>query len=66
MNVWYFLLKIFPSAAQKLGIVPVLGFTFLEEPQAKYILILYDWANYQITFKAFQMIIKNKQNQNCK
>ena len=31
MNVWYFLLKIFPRAVQKLGTVPVLGFTFSGE-----------------------------------
>ena len=34
MNVWYFLLKIFTKAVQKLGIVPVLVFTFQEKPQA--------------------------------
>ena len=62
MNVWYFLLKIFPSAAQKLGIMPVLVFTFQEDPQAKYIRILYDWTNYKRTFKAIQMIIKNRQS----
>ena len=45
MNVWYFLLKIFPSAVQKLGTVPVLDFNFQEEPQAKKIRILYDLAN---------------------
>ena len=46
MNVWYFLLKIFPSAVQKLGTVPKLVFNFQEEPQAKKIRILYDLANY--------------------
>ena len=66
MNVWYFLLKIIPRAVQKLGIVPVLVFTFQEEPQAKNIRILYDWANSKRAFKAIQMIIKSRQNQNCK
>ena len=61
MNVWYFLLKIIPRAVQKLGIVPVLVFTFQEEPQAKNIRTLYDWANSQRAFKAIQMIIKNRQ-----
>ena len=42
MNVCYFLLKIFPRAVQKLGIVPVLVFSFQEEPQAKEIGNLYD------------------------
>ena len=61
LNVWYFLLKIFPRAVQKLGIVPVLVFTFQEEPQAKTIRILYDWANPQRAFKAIQMIIEKRQ-----
>ena len=60
MNVWYFLLKIFPRAVQKLGTVPVLGFTFQEEPQAKKIRILYDFANSQRAFEATQLIIKNR------
>ena len=47
MNVWYFLLKIFTKAVQKLGIVPVLVFTFQEKPQAKKICILYDLASSQ-------------------
>ena len=42
MNVWYFFAKIFPRADQKLGIVPVLVFSFQEEPQAKEIRNLYD------------------------
>ena len=42
MNVWYFLLKIFPRAVQKLAIVPVLVVFFQEEPQAKEIRNLYD------------------------
>ena len=58
MNVWYFLLKIFPRAVQKLGTVPVLVFTFQEEPQAKKICIL---ANSQKAFEATQLIIKNRQ-----
>ena len=45
-----------------LGIVPVLVFTFQEEPQAKNIRILYDWANSQRAFKAFQMIIKRQKS----
>ena len=61
MIVWYFLLKIFPRAVQKLGIVPVLFFTFRDEPQSKNICILYDWVNSQRAFKAIQMIIKNRQ-----
>ena len=40
-----FFAKIFPRAVQKLGTVPVLVFTFEEEPQAKKIRILYDFAN---------------------
>ena len=66
MNVWYFLLKIIPRAVQKLGIVPVLVFTFQEEPQAKNIRILYDWANSQRAFKAIQMIIKSRQKSKLK
>ena len=42
MNVWYFLLKNFPRAVKKLGIVPVLVFSFQEDPQAKKIRNLYD------------------------
>ena len=61
MNVWYFFAKIFPRTVQKLGIVPVLVFTFQEEPQTKNIRILYDWANSQRAFKAFQVIIRNRQ-----
>ena len=60
MNVWYFLLKIFPRAVQKMGTVPVLGFTFQEEPQAKKIRILYDLANSQRAFEATKLIIKNR------
>ena len=60
MNVWYFLLKIFPRAVQKMGTVPVLGFTFQEEPQAKKIPILYDLANSQRAFEATKLIIKNR------
>ena len=44
MDVWYFLLKIFPRAVPKFGTVPVLVFTFQEEPQAKKIRILYDFT----------------------
>ena len=61
MNVWYFFAKIFPRTVQKLGIMPVLVFTFQEEPKAKNIRILYDWANSQRAFKAIKMIIKNRQ-----
>ena len=60
MNVWYFLLKIFPRAVQKLGIVPVLVFSFQEEPQAKEIRNLFDLANSQRAFEATQLIIKNR------
>ena len=60
MNVWYFLQKIFPRTVQKLGTVPVLGFTFQEEPQAKKIRILYDLANSHRAFEATQLIIKNR------
>ena len=60
MNVWYFLQKIFPRAVQKLGTVPVVGFTFQEEPQAKKIHILYDLANSHRAFEATQLIIKNR------
>ena len=56
-----FLAKIFPRTGQKLGIVPVLVFTFQEEPLAKNIRILYTWAGSQRAFKAIQMIIKNRQ-----
>ena len=56
-----FLLKIFPKAVQKLRTVPVLFFTFQEEPQAKKIRILYDLANSQRVFKSTQLIIKNRQ-----
>ena len=55
-----FFAKIFPRAVQKLGTVPVLGFTFQEEPQAKKIRILYDFANSQRAFEATQLIIKNR------
>ena len=61
MNVWYFLLKIFPRAVQKLGTMPVLVFTFQEEPQAEKICILYDLANSQKAFEATQLIIKKRQ-----
>ena len=62
MNVWYFffLLKILPRAVQKLGTMPVLVFTFQEEPQAKKIRILYDLAKSQRAFEAIQLIIKNR------
>ena len=50
MNVFYFLLKIFLRAVQKLGTVPVLVFTFQEEPQTKKICILYDLANSKTAF----------------
>ena len=60
MNVWYFLLKIFQRAVQNMGTVPVLGFTFQEEPQAKKIHILYDLANSQRAFEATKLIIKNR------
>ena len=56
-----FFAKIFRRTLQKFGIVPVLVFTLQEEPQAKNIHILYDWANSQRAFKAIQMIIKNRQ-----
>ena len=49
------------KSIQKLGIVPVLVFTFQKEPQAKNIRIKYDWTNSQRAFKAIQMIIKNRQ-----
>ena len=61
MYVWYFLLKIFPRAVQKFGIVPVLVFSFQEEPQANEIRNLYDQANSQRAFEAIQLIIKNRQ-----
>ena len=60
MNVWYFLLKIFPRAVQKLETLPMLGLTFQEEPQAKKIRILYDLANSQRAFEATQLITKNR------
>ena len=60
MNVWYFLLKIFPRAVQKLGTLPVLVFTFQEKPQAKKIGILYDLANSQKAYEATQQIINNR------
>ena len=56
-----FLLKIFPRAVQKFGTVPVLVFTFQEEPQTKKICILYDLASSQKAFEAPQLIIKNRQ-----
>ena len=62
ITVWYFLIKVFPRAVQKLGTVPVLVFTFHEEPQAKKNHILYDWANLQRAFETTLMIIKNRQN----
>ena len=58
MNIWQFLPNIFPKAVQKLGTEPVLVFTFQEEPQAKKIHILYDWANLQRAFEGTLMIIK--------
>ena len=61
MNVWYIFAKIFPRTVQKFWIVPDLVFTFKEEPQAKNIRILYDWASSHRAFKAIQMIIKNRQ-----
>ena len=61
MNVWYFLLKIFPRAVQKFGIMPVLVFIFQKEPQAKENRILYDLADSQRAFEATQLIIKNRQ-----
>ena len=56
------LLKIYPRAVQKLGIVPRLVFTFQEEPQAKKFAfyMTYDWANPQRAFESTQMIIKNR------
>ena len=56
-----FFAKIFSRAVQKLGIVPVLVFTFQEEPKAKKIRILYDLSNSQRAFEATQLIIKNRQ-----
>ena len=61
MNVWYFLLKTFPRAVQKLGTMPVLVFSFQKEPQTKKIYILYDLANSHRAFEATQLIIKNRQ-----
>ena len=58
MNVWYFLLKLFPRAVQKLRIVPVLVFALQEEPQAKKIRILYYLVNSQRAFEGTQLIIK--------
>ena len=55
-----FFAKLFPRAVKKLGTVPVLGFTFQEEPQAKKIRISYDLANSQRAFEAIQLIIKNR------
>ena len=60
MDVWYFLLKIFPRAVQKLRAVPMVGLTFQEQPQAKKNRILYDLANSQRAFEATQLIIKNR------
>ena len=56
-----FFAKMFPRVVQKLGTVPVLVFTFQEQPQAKKIRILYDLANSQRAFEASQLIIKNRQ-----
>ena len=55
-----FFAKLFPRAVKKLGTIPVLGFTFQEEPQAKKISISYDLANSQRAFEAIQLIIKNR------
>ena len=66
MNVWYFLLKIFPRVVQKLGTVSVFVFTFQEEPQAKKTRILYELANSQRPFEAILLIIKNRQKSKLK
>ena len=66
MNVWSFLLKIFPRAVQKLGIMPVLVFTFRRNHKPKIFAFDMTGLTTRELLKPSRLSLKIGKNQNCK